>query len=376
MNRYRVSLASTVFVLACLPTVAGATSIAAGPRIVISPTTIVVPVEIADGVNVAGWEFDLTYDATDLQVNTACHPFGGDPYCSLITGPVTEGNFFASGAPFNLLIPGFVDLDPSTLNQTGLLFGVAGTFGGSAPPYPSGNGTLAFVEFTVLGTGTSPVHVVNPSIDVVSTPEPATLLLLLGGVPFVRSRRSSRNRLLVVVAIVAAGLLFSPGAARAQTTAVGPYYATPSWDQTIACTMPSNCPRFVVLANFDNNAVLDRETGLVWERSPSETLTEADLDRCANLSIGNREGWRQPTQSELRSLIDSSQSNPSLPPGHPFTNLHFTLSDGYWTTTDDPLNPGHLLLVIFAIPKAGGSAPPSFVAGRQWCVRGPSGSGR
>ena len=197
MNRHCVLIAATSCVLACLPTVAGATSITTGTRIVVSPTTIVVPIEIADAHNVVGWQFDLTYDATDLQVNTGCDPFGGDVYCSLLTGPVIEGDFFAAGSPFNLLIPGFVDLDPITFNQTGLLFGVAGAFGGSTPPFPSGDGTLAFVEFTVLGTGTSPIGVVNSSTDAVAAPEPATVLLLLGGLPFVRLSRSSRNRFLV-----------------------------------------------------------------------------------------------------------------------------------------------------------------------------------
>ena len=60
-------------------------------------------------MNVIG-QFDLTYDPTDVQVNASCDPFNGDVYCSLLTGPITEGDFFASGAPFNLLVPGFIQL--------------------------------------------------------------------------------------------------------------------------------------------------------------------------------------------------------------------------------------------------------------------------
>jgi hypothetical protein len=60
--------------------------------------------------------------------------------------------------------------------------------------------------------------------------------------------------------------------ANAQTTAPGTYYAIPSWDQKLQRDTQATCPRFVVLSNWNNEAVLDRETGLVWERSRSELL--------------------------------------------------------------------------------------------------------
>jgi hypothetical protein len=112
-------------------------------------------------------------------------------YCSLFTGPVTEGDFFAGGAPFNLLNPGFVDLDPITLAQTGSLFAVQGAFGG-VPPFPSGSGVLAFVEFTLLGDGASPIEVNGTAVSAV--PEPGTLALLASGLllPSLR-RRMSRS---------------------------------------------------------------------------------------------------------------------------------------------------------------------------------------
>jgi hypothetical protein len=170
-------------VLAALVLVAGApravnaTTISVGTRIPIDATTFAVPIDITAGVNVIGWQFDLTYDPTDVQVNASCDPFGGDVYCSLLTGPVTEGNFFAAGAPFNLLNPGFIALDPITFAQTGSLFGVNGAFGGS-PPAPSGAGSLAFVEFTILGSGTSPISVNGSATSLSEIPEPSTLLLV------------------------------------------------------------------------------------------------------------------------------------------------------------------------------------------------------
>ena len=179
MNRQRCSAAALVllFVIGASRQTSAA-AIVVGPRIDLSPATFALPINIIDGVAVESWQFDLAYDASDVQVNTACDPFGGDPYCSLLTGPVTEGDFFASGAPFNVLIPGFVDLDPVTLVQTGFLFGANGTFGGFLP-LPSGDGTVAFVGFTILGDGSS-VITVDGSV-VTPVPEPGTLALFTAG---------------------------------------------------------------------------------------------------------------------------------------------------------------------------------------------------
>ena len=72
------------------------------------------------------------------------------------------------------------------------------------------------------------------------------------------------RRLMLVIPVLAVALSFATSAA-AQN---GPYYATPSWDQTLPCETTSNCPRFIVLANMNNEAVLDRNTGLVWQQNP------------------------------------------------------------------------------------------------------------
>jgi hypothetical protein len=175
---------------------ASAATISLGAHIVLAPDLFVVPVTIAGGTNVAAWQFDLSYDPLDLQVHTACDPFRGDVYCSLFTGPVTEGEFFASGSPFNVLNPGFVGLDPATFAQTGLLFGVNGAFGGS-PPAPSGDGVLAYVEFLKVGRWPSDVTLDNPVVTEippeVSVPEPGTLALLATGVLLTRRRRFRRT---------------------------------------------------------------------------------------------------------------------------------------------------------------------------------------
>src|SRR5262245_21464181 len=112
---------------------------------------------------------------------------------------------------------------------------------------------------------------------------------------------------------------------QAQTIGNGPYYATPSWDQQLPAST-----RFIVLSNWGGAAVLDPETGLVWERAPDSGLfkvtippggflgEESALTHCHKIRVGNRAGWRLPSVEELGSLLDSTQNHPALPVGHPF----------------------------------------------------------
>ena len=87
-------------------------------------------------------------------------------------------------------------------------------------------------------------------------------------------------------------MLFGPGAAVQAASAVGPYYAAPSWDQKLDVAT-----RFIVLTNWNNEAVLDRETGLVWIQKPllNQRQWADSVATCAQISVGNRWGPRLPT---------------------------------------------------------------------------------
>ena len=174
-----------------------------------------------------------------------------------------------------------------------------------------------------------------------------------------------KHKLLALGIIVLAMVAFGTTLAGAQTTANGPYYATPSWDQTL----PSST-RFIVLSNFGSAAVLDRETGLVWERSPSTStyIWWYAQDHCNDLALGNRKGWGVPTQQELASLVDFTQFNPALPSGHPFTNVQ--VDSRYWSATTDTTNTGYAWVVDFVF---GTGALTKFFELRVWCVRGGQG---
>jgi hypothetical protein len=92
----------------------------------------------------------------------------------------------------------------------------------------------------------------------------------------------------------------------------------PTWSQKLPASA-----RFVLV--LDSAGVLDKETGLVWEKSPDGTKYTWDVAFaiCVTQCTGGRCGWRIPTVEELHSLKDPTQIPPNggLPPGHPFTNL-------------------------------------------------------
>src|SRR5262245_4612746 len=133
----------------------------------------------------------------------------------------------------------------------------------------------------------------------------------------------------------------------AQSTAPGPYFPVPSWDLSVPCPSSSNCPRFIVLSNLVG-AVLDVETGLVWQRAPtffSGTAWAPAMNFCTSLVIDNRMGWRMPTVHELSSLVDLTGPAPlNLPAGHPFQAIQHVI---FWTSTTDPENNDNALQVFF-----------------------------
>ena len=140
----------------------------------------------------------------------------------------------------------------------------------------------------------------------------------------------------------------------------------PSWDSQF------NGPaRFVVLNQFGGAAVLDKETGLVWEQSPStSTFTwEAAQFRCNPLTTGNRLGWRIPTIQELASLVDPTQSNPTLPSGHPFSSVQ---SSPYWSATAFAGDTNGAWELNFLNGSMGLESKDGF-HNFVWCVRGGQG---
>jgi Protein of unknown function (DUF1566) len=148
----------------------------------------------------------------------------------------------------------------------------------------------------------------------------------------------------------------------------------PAWSQLL---QPAN--RFLLVMN--GAAVLDKETGLVWEQSPGDTNNSGTVDEsdrlnwidgvshCAKKTVGNRKGWRLPTVQELASLVDTVNTNPSLPSGHPFTNVQSLV---YWTASS-----GYNGEPPWSIVFSNGTVTHGALTGTGttfvWCVRGGQG---
>jgi hypothetical protein len=152
------------------------------------------------------------------------------------------------------------------------------------------------------------------------------------------------------------------------TAAGGQGNHTLQWDQALPAAQ-----RFVILSAFNSDAVLDKNTGLVWEKSPQgdNTTWSTALGLCLIKDVGGQKGWRLPAIPELASLYDSSVAGPgpTLPLGHPFVNVQ---SGGYWSATTISYLSTHSWEVIFRPGNLGGvSLDDKGLGGYVWCVRGP-----
>ena len=130
--------------------------------------------------------------------------------------------------------------------------------------------------------------------------------------------------------------------------------------------------RFMLV--MGNAAVLDRETGLVWEQSPDTTpfpWGDISMDLfCNDRVVGNRKGWRIPTLQELASLVDPSVPlpGPTIPSGHPFSNVQRNF---YWSANINMIDTSN----DWAVSFADGAVLPAkrFNGFFLWCVRGGNG---
>lgn len=120
-------------------------------------------------------------------------------------------------------------------------------------------------------------------------------------------------------------------------------------------------------------AVLDKNTGLVWEQAPDrnfqqpwQTLTDGSgaSTRCLNKTVGGTGGWRLPSVVELRSVLDPTLPAPFVP-GGVFTGV---FKGFYWTATTVADFPH---LVWYVDLENGSTLSANKLSSLlAWCVRG------
>lgn len=127
--------------------------------------------------------------------------------------------------------------------------------------------------------------------------------------------------------------------------------------------------RFVLVMNGE--AVLDKETGLVWERTPNSSPLKWNeaFNYSYRKSVGERLGWRLPTIEEMLSLVDPTHAvmGLALPTGHPFNNVQ----GEYWTATTVVNAPDHAWTLIIASGNVDTDNKQNQMY--VWCIRGGQG---
>jgi hypothetical protein len=336
--------------------------------------TFYVPVEISGAVSLQNWQFSLTFDNTVVQEVDPLDGRSGIYGAEFTPGDPNSQSFILSGFPFNI-------------------FGVVDTVAGSYPSLlngPSGDGVLADILFEFLPgqENNNPHFSITGAVVLAPVPAPeagslglfAGLALLAGFFAVHRVKEDLMKKSLLAAA--SAITIVASGSVGAQTVLNGPYYANPSWDQQLPAAQ-----RFIVLSNWNNVAVLDRETGLVWQRSPDSSVQHDSWSNasviCHNLGLssgfvdtiptGGRAGWRLPSIEELASLVDRTQSNPALPAGHPFQGIQNAF---YWAATTEEDDNAFAYMInmgtgLHGFARKEGPGGPDFF--NYWCVRGGAG---
>lgn len=140
----------------------------------------------------------------------------------------------------------------------------------------------------------------------------------------------------------------------------------PTWSRVLP-----NSRRFTLV--LDDQAVLDNETGLTWDRSPgnAETWVNAWTSCVTSLGPGGRRGWRLPSIDELTTLTSGSDN---LPSGHPFM-LGLVPGSRFWSHTIVP-DTSLVLVAHFDLPSLPILGKAKTDLFRVWCVRGPGGASR
>ncbi len=111
--------------------------------------------------------------------------------------------------------------------------------------------------------------------------------------------------------------------------------------------------------------VCDKANNKTWEQHPTSVKRNFDDSTAYCQSLGA--GWEIPPLNIFESLVDTNNSDPALPTGHPFDNVQFQTT-AYWSATPDPNDPNAVFALLFGNGIAlEGADKANF--GLVWCAR-------
>ena len=177
---------------------------------------------------------------------------------------------------------------------------------------------------------------------------------------------------LVAARAIQAGPLDPPGAPGSTMRTLADL--VPVWNRTLTSSGGCTSQRFSCV--MGNAAVLDNETGLVWEKTPTYGASAMTWDLaatvCNSLQTGGRFGWRLPTADELLSLKDPASGTDGLPSGHPFGGV---AAFPFWSSTSDPLDTAKARWIAFNPSASNEQTAPKaqYTFASAFCVRGGGG---
>ena len=124
-------------------------------------------------------------------------------------------------------------------------------------------------------------------------------------------------------------------------------------------------------------AVLDNNTGLVWEQAPDGTPRNwaTATSYCVNKKVGNTVGWRLPSVVELKSVQDGSTG--AVAPFVPASAFTLSTSDAtpgvqsalYWSAATNGDDPTLAWVVFFSDGRVVNDIKTTH-SNHAWCVRG------
>jgi hypothetical protein len=131
----------------------------------------------------------------------------------------------------------------------------------------------------------------------------------------------------------------------------------------------TNNPSATRFTTAFTGAVLDNNTGLVWEQAPTSPTASWFNARseCLDKNVGGTKGWRLPSIVELVSVFDPSLPAPFVPASI-FTGIQ--VNDAYWSATTKAEFPTVAWTVNFNTGLVSGIFKEADGSILTWCVRG------